>query len=528
VELGELLQERHWRRCAPDWDTSTPAELADAFQYFCENFWKIKPPGKPEQNFMLYDAQRESAEAFVSERYTIVLKARQIGFTTLVAAYGFWCGFFYENREIVVLSIGDREAKDLLGKTAHGWGRMPQWMKLRGPGVQVTQRKIAITNGSTIESLPTGSDPARGKSLWLIVMDEMAYIEHAREAWTAVEPTTDVGGSVILLSTANGEGNTFHELWVGAENKTNQFKPIFYPWSANGRSQEWYEWKSSNTEEWRMAQEYPDNPEDAFLRSGRPYFNVDLIRAWPLRDPQAEGFLLETSDGVEFRDQPDGALEVFEWPDVNKRYCIGCDVAEGLDHGDFSSVHVLNARDVSVAATWHGRVEPDVLGEDILFHLANWYHFALVGIESNNHGHSTIKAIQRRGYPYIYRDRRLNDIAPAPSERYGWHTTRPSKALAIDELAAAFRNGLEIPDEGTRRELRTFVREGNGKLHGSPHDDRVMSLAIANQMRHHVFLDEYTPKHEAPAGTFEWWKQRGKPAKKGKRTPIGATAMRSR
>jgi hypothetical protein len=74
----------------------------------------------------------------------------------------------------------------------------------------------------------------------------------------------------------------------------------------------------------------------------------------------------------------------------------------------------------------------------------------------------------------------------------GWRTTAVSKPLAIDELNAAIRDeSLSLYDGKTMAELRTFVREANGKMHGSPHDDRVMSLAITNQMLKYVWLPEY-------------------------------------
>jgi hypothetical protein len=88
----------------------------------------------------------------------------------------------------------------------------------------------------------------------------------------------------------------------------------------------------------------------------------------------------------------------------------------------------------------------------------------------------------------------------------GWRTTAASKPLAIDELAKALRDAdLGLMDANTVAELRTFVREENGKMHGSPHDDRVMALAIANQMLKHVWLPEYTPDLAPPRYSFDWW-----------------------
>jgi hypothetical protein len=117
----------------------------------------------------------------------------------------------------------------------------------------------------------------------------------------------------------------------------------------------------------------------------------------------------------------------------------------------------------------------------------------------------------------------------------GWRTTAISKPVAIDELNRALRDGeLMVPDSDTHAELRTFIREGDGKMHGSPHDDRVMSLAIATQMLKYVWLREYQPITTPPPGTFGYFERMmfGELDKQAnartERTPIGKHYVRSR
>jgi hypothetical protein len=116
---------------------------------------------------------------------------------------------------------------------------------------------------------------------------------------------------------------------------------------------------------------------------------------------------------------------------------------------------------------------------------------------------------------------------PQATEILGWRTTSASKPLAIDELAGAIRNGdLYIPCERTLAELRTFVRESSGKMHGSPHDDRVMSLAIANQMLHYVWQPEYQVSLSPPKFSLAWFDQ-FKHDTGPERTAIGSFNVRS-
>ena len=96
-----------------------------------------------------------------------------------------------------------------------------------------------------------------------------------------------------------------------------------------------------------------------------------------------------------------------------------------------------------------------------------------------------------------------------------------SKPLLIDDLGMALRNEeLKIHDRFTYAELRTYVRNERGTMSGSPHDDRVMALAMANQMRQYAFMPEFTLKQDEywtvnwfrnllPSGDIDCWSRRG-------------------
>lgn len=506
MELTDLLNEKEWRKCRGPENGSTE-ELVAAFSHFCSTYWTIRHPERGRIKFLLREAQEETVHTWIQERYSIVLKARQIGFSTLAAAFTFWETFFWGDRFVVMLSRTEREASKLLQKTKYGYKMMPQWLKVRGPElVSDNQLKMVFSNDSAIESLPSGNDPARGESVYRVVIDEMAFLPNPEEAWASIEPIADVGGRVICLSTANGEGNIFHQLWVGSQNATNRFKGIFFPWSAGDRDQNWYEAKKRDLPDWQLAQEYPSDPEEAFIRSGRPVFDLDVLRSIECILPD-KGYLTGAGSRTSYKFVEDGGdFHVWEWPQTGEMYVVGADVAEGLGHGDYSSAHVISADTGIVVAHWHGHVDPDLFGEDILVAIGYFYNHALIGVESNNHGLTTLKSLARVGYRNLYKQRKMNHTNPKISDSLGWRTTTVSKPLAIDELNAALRDqGLSLFDSATIGELKTFIRESNGKMHGSPHDDRVMSLAIANQMLKYVWLPEYRNDLEPRKNTFDWW-----------------------
>ena len=108
-------------------------------------------------------------------------------------------------------------------------------------------------------------------------------------------------------------------------------------------------------------------------------------------------------------------------------------------------------------------------------------------------------------YTNFFRKRSLNSTTNRISQEFGWKTTRTSKPLMIDELGMALKNDeLTLHCEHTIAELRTFTRIERGGMSCSPYDDRVMALALANQMRKYAFVPEYVEKVD-DTFTFDLW-----------------------
>jgi hypothetical protein len=198
------------------------------------------------------------------------------------------------------------------------------------------------------------------------------------------------------------------------------------------------------------------------------------------------------------------SLEVWVHPHPQHGYVMGVDTAEGLGHGDYSCAHVLDLNTGELVAAWHGHIPPDALADEVLS-LGLWYRDALCCVESNNHGLTTITMLRQLGYPNLFRRRSLNQATSKVSQEFGWKTTRTTKPLMIDDLSMALRNGeLTIYDRHTIAELRTFVRNERGSMSGSPYDDRVIALALANQMRKYAYAPEFVQKVD-DYWTVDWF-----------------------
>lgn len=503
---AELLNEKEWRLCAAD-----PV-------YFIEHHWHIQTVLKGAIIPELREPQRETLRSLLADENVVILKARQIGYTTICAAYSFWLAFFHPDKVIIFLSKGEREAKVIMRMAKYGYRRMPAWLKDRGPKPTAdNQTEWPWDNGSSIESLPSKQDPARGRTVNLVIVDEWAFLDDPENAWASIEPIADLGGKIVGLSTANGSGNFFHKLYSEAVARINGFRALFYGWdSVPERDEAWYETKKRSMPAWQLAQEYPANAEEAFIKSGNPVFDIDLLRALHKQRPR-DGYVWRNPNHpklVEFRPQRGGALSVYHHPEPTCSYVIGADVAEGLDYGDFSSAHVINVQSGAVAAVWHGHIAPDLFG-DVLHDLGWMFGRALIGCEVNNHGLTTCTALKNLNYPNIYYRFTYDERTKKRGKKIGWLTTKITRPLMVDELASELRSEtLGLADEGTIGELITFVRDEKGYMHGSPHDDRVFSLGIANQMRKHAHSPEYrAATNEIVYGTWDWWMMQVEPEK---------------
>jgi hypothetical protein len=198
--------------------------------------------------------------------------------------------------------------------------------------------------------------------------------------------------------------------------------------------------------------------------------------------------LEEDTDGrVTFVDDAKGYISIYENPQPGGIYCIGADVAEGLAKGDYSDAQVLRrgrGTPLDQVAVWHGHIDADLYGTELV-KLAKYYNQCWIGIEVNNHGLTTIKAVIRLKYYRVYMRQRLDEQQPDDTDKLGWQTNTQTRPIMLDDLKKSIRDGsINIHDYGTIKECFTFVVNDKGKPEatGDCNDDSVMALALAVQM----------------------------------------------
>lgn len=453
----------------------------DDFAAFCSEAVKVLHPTKGAIPFDLRDPQLESFEAFEDNELVIVLKARQIGWSTLCAVYALWLCLFNEGASVLFLSRAEREAKDLKEKAFFAYQHLPDWLKDRVPTRSNNQLVLRLANDSWLESLPSKKNAARGKTARKIIMDEAAFFEDPAEAWSSIRPAADVGGEIIVVSTAARAGDWFHQTYAAAKAGDNAFKALFYPWNAlPDRDEEWFLAQCADMPDWARAREYPENDDEAFVKAGSPVFDTEKLNSLTPSTPKAVGELLFDGE-YKILYGGDKHLRVFELPADDSFYVIGADSAEGVEGGDYSVAQVVDRRSGAQVAVWQGHISPFDFA-NVLENLGYWYNNAFLGVERNNHGHSVLDRLIERGYRNLYYE---------PSGKYGggkpgWATSRVSKPVMIDDLdEAILKDLLYIQDRATILELISFSRVQRNRsvtYEGLPHDDLVDALAIAYQM----------------------------------------------
>lgn len=206
--------------------------------YFMKKYVKIQHPIRGTVSFDLYPFQEKALGDLVKFDLNIVLKSRQMGISTLTAAYSVWLMTFFSDKNILIISITQETAKEIVTKVRFANDNLPAWLKVAC--VEDNRLSLRLKNGSAIKAVSSAGTAGRSAALSLLIIDEAAFIDNIEEIWLSAQYTLSTGGRAIVLSTPNGVGNFFHKTWVAAEAGENEFNTIKLPWHLHPeRDQAW-------------------------------------------------------------------------------------------------------------------------------------------------------------------------------------------------------------------------------------------------------------------------------------------------
>ena len=450
----------------------------------------------------------------------IILKPRQLGFTTLI------CGLFFADTILQpntssVMMAHDRDSTELIFRIVQlFWERLtPEAQALAGKPRFANRREYfwPEINSRFFVSTAGAEDFGRGQTINNLHCSELAYWSNAPLTLTSLLQAVPAGGRVVMESTANGLGNEFHARWAQAQERIGGYTPHFWRWPEEpeyrigppsralkgaamgdstleklsveeavaaerlGLDEGQVRWRRAKQAELgrRFLQEYPEDDLTCFLQSGDSYFN--LSRA-------LEVAALEKRAPIAIEDE--GRLLIWAAPVVGRAYCISADPAKGIVEGeevgdptderggaDYSSAIVTDWETGEQVAEWHGRVR-EFLFAHVLYDLWRRYP-GLVVPERNGPGETVCQRLVELDPKSVYYE--------TTDRRPGWVNNIASRIRALSVLAQSIERGtLPMRSEAFWREVQVFVSaQATGKPEAAQgyHDDRVMAAAIGLLVR---------------------------------------------
>ena len=232
---------------------------------------------------------------------------------------------------------------------------------------------------------------------------------------------------------------------------------------------------------------------------GKTVFDARKIndRLQVIPKPLKVGYFLYDYDGLQITNirwvnDKNGYINIYQVPDspAKTKYCIGGDTAG--DGSDFFTAHVLDAKTGIQVAVLKNQFDPDLYTKQ-MYCLGKYYKDALVGIEANFDSYP-LRELQRLGYTNQYVREKLDEYTGRSEKRFGFKTTVLTRPTIISNLIQVVREHTDtINDRDTLLELLTIIRNEKGRIEAPEggHDDQMMGLAIAHEIRNQVsFVEE--------------------------------------
>jgi hypothetical protein len=436
-------------------------------------------------------AQREYSRR--CGKRNIVLKARQVGITTYVAARFFIQTITQPGTVTVQVAHSDESAQAIFNIVHRFWENLPNSRLHRGALFKSRSnvRQIVFPRLDSEYRVETADDNAgRGMTIHNLHCSEVSrWARGAEDTLASLRAAVVPDGEIVLESTPNGASGLFYEEWDKGEERG--YRRHFFPWwyensykedvtkrklgeltdeerelvRRHGLKHEQIAWRRTR---WRImrgqaAQEYAEDPVSCFLSSGECVFDLEAIQ----KASAKAGLAVESTDN--------GRLQVWLPEQKPWQFIIGVDSAGGGTQGDYACAQVVQRENGVQCAELHGHFPPFELAQR-LAKLGRRYGNALIAVERNNHGYGVLAHLKDMGYPNLYQHENQD----------GWLTSSLTRPWMIENLATVLVTKPDLfHSPKLLAEMKTFVRhsDGNGAAADGAHDDCVMAMAIALGVR---------------------------------------------
>ena len=499
------------------------------FRLFAKNMIKIIDNNGNSVPFVLNPEQ----EDFIKNmgKYNIILKGRQIGFTTLSLGYMLWSALTKPDTSYLMMTHHNKVTQSLLRKLNKMYKSLPheKYGELFPKKVISNRDEVYFSNGSRIQVATSGGDDSiSGNTFELIHLSEMAkYSDDSQEEIIATSIPAlakNPNSKIIIESTAMGF-NTYQEMFMKAwRDKESVWKPFFYSWLAKAyadqfkhsfdESEEWFrlhnngrrmtyrdlehderilrdKYKATyrqlmfrrhyihlnSLDKWNR--EFPISPDVAFQTSNRSIFNTDMIveRLHYVKEP------LETNEVYDIlpdilKPYINKNLFIYRLPVKGVRCYSGTDVASGIKQ-DYTTCVIVDA-DGRQMASWYSNDISVSKYAKILNELLRFYNYAYVSVERNGVGQNLIEILRRElHFQNMYKEKLFNATTGKRQFKLGLYISQSNKERLVEDFKRHFEEGyLLIECKRSLDEMKIF-QESDGKIGNKKikngHDDMVMA-----------------------------------------------------
>jgi hypothetical protein len=456
-----------------EWTEERTAELklcVKSILHFAEEYFHIiTEDGK--QKIQLFKYQKNILKMLKANRFNVILSARQMGKSTVVAIHALWVACFQADKNIVIIANKEATAQEQFERIKMAYEQLPNWLK---PGIKSWRKDgLNLSNDSKITISSTSSSAARGGSVNVLIIDEFAYIEPnvLKDLWRSAIPTISSfkKSQIVVISTQNGTNNRFYDLYTGAERGENNWSHIKVTWQERPDRDE--KWKQDQIKLLGSVKEFNQEYGTEFVDESESVLDEDLISK--MKALATDPIITIEKD-----------YKIWKKPEPYRLYVMGVDIGEGVGR-NYSVIQILDITDLQnieqVAVYANNTLDPYHFSIKIIEIAEQWGNPPLA-VERNNSGSQVIDILYRtHNYEflvtYIDNEKSLNG-------RQGVISSTNTKFNGIQNMRYWVNKlrVVHINDIATVQEFETFIKQPNSTWSSKAskyNDDRVMSMVWA-------------------------------------------------
>lgn len=461
------------------------------FVDFLEYVKVLEPhPGRGLIPFAKWPHLMALADDLKDNRLVIVLKARQLGFSWIIASYAVWLCLFREGSVVLLLSKDQDEAAKLLSKCKTVADNLPVWMQVKRDPDNTLEIGFPAAQ-STIRAFAATKNAGRSATASLVVQDEGDFHEDLESNYAAYGPAIDAGGQLVIGSTSDKTKNDsfFKRLYRAAPG--NGFFKRFIGWDARpDRDGTWRKGVEARYEGYQLEGEYPATEEEALAPSQAiAAFNLEQLKIMraDVKKPM----------------RTVGPINIYQEYIPTRRYGMGSDTSHGVG-GDYHVTAVMDLTTGAIVADIMDNLMPASHFADASATLGEMYGSPWWLPEDNEWGISVIEVALARKYKRLY-----NRDETGSTEKWGWHTDERSRWDLWGDFIDAVNAGIvKVFNEKGLGQFFSVIKNpdkrGKPEAMAGAHDDYPMAVALAYRARKCVAASIAPPSHQPLRRPASW------------------------